>query len=67
MRVKKKTVIEYFGSVNAVAAALGISQSAVSQWRENVPEGSAYKLEVITQGALRACDSGEQNSEKAAA
>ena len=32
---------------------LGISRQAVDQWGEAVPEGSAYKLQVITGGRLQ--------------
>jgi len=39
---------------NAAAGALGISRQAVEQWGPTVPEGSAYKLESITAGALKA-------------
>jgi len=48
----KADAIRYFGSVSAVAEALDISVSAVSSWDEVVPEGSAYKLQVVTDGAL---------------
>lgn len=45
--------VEFFKTQTAVAAALGISDAAVSKWGEVVPEGSAYKLQVITRGKLR--------------
>lgn len=45
--------IAHFGSAAALARALGISRAAVSKWPDAVPEGSAYKLEVITGGKLR--------------
>ena len=48
----KKTAINYYGGVAPLAKALGISRAAVYQWGERVPEGSAYKLESITEGKL---------------
>jgi len=51
--MRKSTVLEHFGTLHAIADALGISVSAVSQWDEIVPEGSAYKLQVVTGGVLQ--------------
>lgn len=48
----KKAVREYFGSQHAISVALGLSDSAVSQWKEIIPEGAALKIERITQGKL---------------
>ncbi|MCV5674921.1 Cro/CI family transcriptional regulator, partial [Escherichia coli] len=36
-----------------VAKALGISDAAVSQWKEVIPEKDAYRLEIVTAGALK--------------
>ena len=47
----KKDVIDHFGTQRAVA--LGISDAAVSQWKEVIPEKDAYRLEVVTAGALK--------------
>lgn len=55
--VKKSDVLEYFGGVSKAANALGITRSAVSQWDETIPESSAYKLESLTGGKLKACPS----------
>lgn len=52
--VKKSDVLEYFGGVSKAANALGITRSAVSQWDETIPESSAYKLESLTGGQLKA-------------
>jgi transcriptional repressor of cell division inhibition gene dicB len=49
----KKDVIAYYGSSGQVAQALEISRQAVEKWPDVVPEGSAYKLQVITNEALR--------------
>lgn len=51
--MRKADAIGHFGSGQAVAEALGITKGAVSQWGDVVPEGSAYKLQVITGGKLR--------------
>lgn len=46
---------QHFGNRRKLAEALGITSQAVSQWakRGQIPEGMAYKLEVITHGALK--------------
>ncbi|WP_241610263.1 Cro/CI family transcriptional regulator [Rosenbergiella epipactidis] len=49
----KNAVCEYFGSQHAIALALGLSDSAVSQWKEIIPEGAAFKIERITKGKLK--------------
>jgi len=45
----------HFGNRRKLAEALGITSQAVSQWakRGQIPEGMAYKLEVITGGSLK--------------
>jgi DNA-binding transcriptional regulator YdaS (Cro superfamily) len=49
----KADAVRHFGSQIAVARALGITKGAVSLWGNVVPEGSAYKLESVTGGALK--------------
>nr|DAX16270.1 MAG TPA: DNA-binding transcriptional regulator [Caudoviricetes sp.] len=49
----KPEVIEYFGTLEKVATALGISVSAVSQWGTIIPEKNAYRLQEITKGQLK--------------
>lgn len=49
----KKQVIDHFGTQRAIAKALGISDAAVSQWKEVIPEKDAYRLEVVTAGVLK--------------
>jgi hypothetical protein len=51
--MRKADVIKHFGTPSAAAEALDISVAAVSSWGEIVPEGSAYKLQVITGGVLK--------------
>lgn len=50
--MKTQEVIRHFGSQAAVARALGITSSAVNQWREVVPLATAARLEKITKGEL---------------
>jgi len=50
--MRKETVVEHFGSEQAVAEALEISKQAVNKWPEIIPEGVAYKLQVLTAGRL---------------
>ena len=50
----KETAIKHFGSAAAVAKAIGRTPSAVTEWPDIVPEGMAYKIQVITGGLLRA-------------
>jgi len=49
-----KQAEQHFGNRRKLAEALGITSQAVSQWakRGQIPEGVAYKLQVITNGAL---------------
>lgn len=51
--MRKVDAVEHFGSQRALAAALGITEQAVSLWSELVPEGRAYQLESITDGELK--------------
>jgi transcriptional repressor of cell division inhibition gene dicB len=48
-----KDAIDHYGSRAAIAAALNISRAAVGKWAEVVPEGSAYKIESLTDRKLR--------------
>jgi len=54
--MKKADAIRHYGSVRRLADALGITYQAIYQWGEDVPESSAYKLQVLTGGALSARD-----------
>lgn len=49
----KETVIKHFGSAAAVGRAIGRAPSAVTDWPDIIPEGMAYKIQVITGGLLR--------------
>lgn len=52
--MKVQQAEQHFGNRRKLAEALGITSQAVSQWakRGQIPEGVAYKLQVITGGAL---------------
>lgn len=49
----KDEAIKYFGSQRAIAEKLKVTDSAVSQWKEVIPERVALKLSRITNGKLR--------------
>ena len=51
--MKKSDVIKHFGSAVKAADALEVTKQAVNGWGEVIPEGMAYKTQVITGGALR--------------
>ncbi len=52
--MKKTDVVSYFGNTVKVAEVLGVAQSAVSQWGEDIPPRRAFEVERITGGALKA-------------
>lgn len=49
----KSQAIKHFGSVTALAKALGVTYEAVRQWAD-VPELRQYQIERITKGVLKA-------------
>ena len=51
--MKKQAAIDHFGGVKPLADALGVWPAAVYKWGDDVPEMVAYKLHVITGGALK--------------
>lgn len=48
--------IEYFGTQNALAAALGVTQPTISGWKTTgqIPVPRQFQLEVVTEGKLKA-------------
>lgn len=52
--MRKQDVIHHFGSVSAVASALGITSQAVSMWPDTVPQMRQYEIERLTHGRLKA-------------
>jgi DNA-binding transcriptional regulator YdaS (Cro superfamily) len=61
----KETAVQHFGGAAALARALGRTPSAVTEWGEIIPEGMAYKIQVITGGLLQVDQSMYQKKEKA--
>ena len=47
-------LINHFGTQVAVAAALGIKQPSVSEWKKEIPPLRQMQIQLITGGALRA-------------
>ncbi len=48
----KSDAVNFFGTNTRVAAAAGVDRSAVSQWKELVPERCAQRLADASNGAL---------------
>ncbi|MDK4684351.1 Cro/CI family transcriptional regulator [Kingella negevensis] len=48
----KEDVLNYYGTLVKLAEVLKISPSAISQWKEIIPEKQAYKLQRISNNAL---------------
>jgi molybdenum-dependent DNA-binding transcriptional regulator ModE len=53
----KSQAIKHFGSISALAKALGVTYEAVRQWEE-VPELRQYQIERLTAGDLKADQKG---------
>jgi transcriptional repressor of cell division inhibition gene dicB len=54
IRMYKADALEFFkGNGAELARFLGVTRKAVAAWPEIVPEGSAYKLQVKTNGRLK--------------
>jgi len=51
--MRTSDAITYFEGRRALAERLGISTQAVAKWGDAVPEGAAYKLQILTNGRLR--------------
>ncbi|MCX7132053.1 Cro/CI family transcriptional regulator [Aeromonas sp.] len=52
--MQKNDVLAHFGSITAIAKAIGVSHAAVCKWDETIPKGRAYQIEVLTGGKLKA-------------
>lgn len=48
----KKDVISFFGTQQEAAEALGVTQAAVAQWGDVIPERHALRLDRLTRGRL---------------
>ena len=51
MNKEAKLIIQYFGSVPAIAEALDVSRHAIYQWKK-VPQLRAYELEELMNNAM---------------
>lgn len=53
--MRYQTAIDHFKTELALAAALGVTRQAANIWKHKgiLPEGMAYKIQVITGGLLR--------------
>lgn len=47
-------VIKHYGSKAAVARALGLEKSAISQWGDEPPHLRQCELQILTKGKLKA-------------
>lgn len=52
--MKVSDVVSYFGSAPAAYKALGVKRSAFSQWGDDVPKYMQYKVQVLTNGVIKA-------------
>jgi DNA-binding transcriptional regulator YdaS (Cro superfamily) len=50
----KKQAVKHFGSVSALARAIGVTYEAVRQWGDSIPELRQYQIESVTSGQLKA-------------
>jgi len=48
----KTEAVKYYGNQNKLAAALGVSDTAVSNWSAVIPEKQAFRLARITNSQL---------------
>jgi hypothetical protein len=51
--MKKNDVLEHFGSAAKTARAMRISRTAVSLWPDILSDNVAFKVELVTNGALK--------------
>lgn len=49
----KTDAVAFFGTQTALAQTLGVTQAAVAQWGEVIPEKQSLRLERLTEGALK--------------
>lgn len=51
--MKKKEVIDYFGSVQLAAEALGMTHQAIYAWGDEVPAQRQAHVELATKGKVK--------------
>ena len=49
----KNEALELFGSIREMAAALGITEQAIHQWGDTVPELRVYQIKVLKGGTKK--------------
>ena len=54
--MKKQDAIEYFGTQQALADAIGVSSAAIAQWGDTVPPLRQLQLQQLTLGKLKASE-----------
>lgn len=52
MSMYKKEVLRHYGTLVKLAEILNISPSAISQWKEIIPERQAYRIQRLSNNAL---------------
>jgi len=52
VNIKKDEAIKYAGSKRKLATLLGIRRQSITTWNEYLPQTSALKLYIITNGKL---------------
>jgi hypothetical protein len=61
--MKTAAAVKFFGSVKDLAEKLEISDKAIYQWGEDVPEPRNFQIEVLSGGQLKARDDESQRQE----
>lgn len=46
--------IKYFGTESEIARSLGVKPPSVSEWKDGIPIGRQYQIELATKGRLKA-------------
>lgn len=54
----------YFGSKNKLAKKLNVTPAAIARWKDSIPRGRAYQIEVMTQGLFKASDLAPERKSK---
>ena len=61
----KTEAVKHYGNQNKLAAALGVTDTAVSNWSAIIPEKQAFRLQRITNGVLAYDDAHYQTTQSA--
>lgn len=59
-----EAMFAYFGSKNKLAKKLDVTPAAIARWKDSIPRGRAYQIEVMTQGLFKASDLAPQKKVK---